>query len=112
VDCDTIYLLEAYLPRTCAGGPAAATARARRAAADLRRGGTSIRLLRAFFLPEDELCFCLYEAGSLELVAEAGRLAELAVGRIQQAVELTTTEPEATNDDERSGKWRGTGRSG
>ena len=81
------YLLETYLSRTGAGGPAVAAARARTAAAEMRREGTPIRVLRSFFALEDELWFCLYEAPSRDAVAEASRRAELGPGRIQKAVD-------------------------
>ena len=81
------YLLETYMSRTSASAPAAATARARAAAAQMRREGTPIRVLRSFFVPEDELWFCLYEARSSDAVAEASRRAELGLGRIQKAVD-------------------------
>jgi len=81
------YLLETYMSRTSAGDPAAAAARARAAAAQMRREGTPIRVLRSFFVPEDELWFCLYEARSSDTVAEAGRRAKLGLGRIQKAVD-------------------------
>jgi Protein of unknown function (DUF4242) len=83
-----VFLLEAYLPRADAGGPAAAVARASRAAAQMRRQGTPVRLLYAFFLPEDELCFCLYEAGSVDAVARASLHAEVDFERIQPALPL------------------------
>jgi hypothetical protein len=41
------------------------------------------QLLRSFFLPEDELWFCIYEADSSDEVAEASRRAQLVVSRIQ-----------------------------
>lgn len=53
----------------------------------MRREGTPIRVLRSFFVPEDELWFCLYEARSSDTVAEAGRRAKLGLGRIQKAVD-------------------------
>jgi hypothetical protein len=81
------YLAEAYLPRTTAGGPRAAAARARAAARHMRHEGAPIRFLRSFFLPEDELWFCFYEARSADEVADAGRRAELALGRIQRVVD-------------------------
>jgi hypothetical protein len=87
------FVLEAYMPRTSAGEPAAAAARAHRAAAEMRRRGSPVRLLRSFFLPADELWFGLYEARSLEDAAEAGSRAELAIGRIQQAIELSPRLP-------------------
>lgn len=84
------FLLEAYVPRTSTGGAAAAAVRARAAAAAMRREGTPIRVLRSFFMPDDELWFCLYEAPSLDHVSEASHRAGLLPGRIQRA-----------NDDER-----------
>jgi len=82
------YLLETYMSRTSASAPAAATARARAAAAQMRREGTPIRVLRSFFVPEDELWFCLFEARSSDAVAEASRRAELGLGRIQKAMDV------------------------
>jgi Protein of unknown function (DUF4242) len=79
------FLLEAYVPRTAAGAPAAAAARARAAAAAMRREGRPIRVVRSFFMPDDELWFCLYEAPSLDDVSEASRRAGLMPGRIQRA---------------------------
>jgi hypothetical protein len=81
------YLVEAYLPRTSPGGADAVSARARAAAAQMRGDGTAIRFLRSFFVPEDELWFCFYEARSIDDVAEAASRAELELGRIQQAVD-------------------------
>jgi hypothetical protein len=80
-DLDT-YLVEAYLPRTSPGGANAVAARARGAAADMRRDGTAIRFVRSFFVPEDELWFCFYEARSVDDVSEAAMRAKLEVGRI------------------------------
>ena len=79
------FLLERYVARTSVGGSAASAARARAAAAAMRREGRQIRILRSFFMPDDELWFCLYEAASLDDVTEASRRAGLAGGRIQQA---------------------------
>jgi hypothetical protein len=80
------YFVEAYLPRTNPRGPQAAAARARAAAAQMRREGTPVHVLRSFFLPEDELWCCLYQAHSANGVVEAGRRAELGLGRTQRAV--------------------------
>jgi len=81
------YLLETYMPRTSTGEPAEAAARARSSAAQMRREGTPICVLRSFFAPEDELWFCLFEARSSDVVAEASRRAELGLGRIQEALD-------------------------
>jgi uncharacterized protein DUF4242 len=85
-DLDT-YLVESYLPRTSTGSTDAVAARARGAAAEMRRDGTAIRFLRSFFVPEDELWFCFYEARSIDDVGEAARRAELVLGRIQRAID-------------------------
>ena len=87
------YLLETYMSRTSAGGPVAAAARARASAAQMRREGTPIRVLRSFFAPEDELWFCLFEARSVDDVTEATSRAELELGRIQQAVDGAAPAP-------------------
>src|SRR5918996_884082 len=85
------YLLEAYMPRTCAGDAPAAIDRACSVVEEMTREGTRIRLLRSIFLAEDELCFCLFEATSIEEVAEVGRRAQMRFGRIQPAIELFST---------------------
>jgi hypothetical protein len=83
------FLVEAYLSKRGAGGLEATVACARAAAENMRREGTPIRFLRSYFLPEDETYFCLYEAGSIDDVAEASQRANLAVARIQTAIEAS-----------------------
>jgi len=75
------YLVEAYVPRTGAGGVQDA-ARVASAAAEL----PGAHLLSAAFLPEDETCFLLYEAASAELLGEAGRQARIPWQRVQEAI--------------------------
>ena len=60
--------------------------RARRATEDLRGEGTLVRLVRSVFVPEDETCLYLYEAGSAEAVREAARRAELPAERVTEVV--------------------------
>jgi hypothetical protein len=79
------FLAEAYLSGT-GYGLGSSMSRARAAAREMRREGVSIRFLRSFFLPEDELWFGLFEATSHQEVAELSRRAELVVSRIQRAV--------------------------
>ena len=40
-------------------------------AAELSVEGTSVRYVRSIFVPKDETCFLLYEAGSADDVREA-----------------------------------------
>jgi len=90
------FLVEAYLPKRRAGDLEATAACARVAAEKMRREGAPIRFLRSYFLPEDETYFCLYEAGSIDDVAEASQRANLAVARIQTAIETSTHQSKTT----------------
>jgi Protein of unknown function (DUF4242) len=80
------YLLERYAPRSDSDAAAASADRARREAEQMSREGTPVRLVRSIFVPDDETCFELYEAESLDAVREAARRAELRVDRITKTV--------------------------
>jgi hypothetical protein len=76
------YLVETYLARGDAGGRAAHERRARSVAEELTRQGTSVRFDRAIHVPEDEICFFVFDAPSsleAELVAERAGLDHLRV---------------------------------
>ena len=81
------YLVERYVSRSESEGLKSGCERARRAAEELSREGTSVLLVRSIFVPEDETCFYLYEAESSEAVLEAARRAELRVDRIATTVD-------------------------
>ena len=79
--------LELYLPNarmSCDG----ILARARRGAEQLTTEGISVRFLRSILVPQDETCFCLYEAASPAAVGEAGKRAGLEFERIVEAVQV------------------------
>jgi hypothetical protein len=81
------FLVELYVSRI--GGVAAAEGsarRARRAVEELTREGRPVRYLRSIFVPEDEICFFLFEAGSAEDIEEAARRASLSVDRAAVAI--------------------------
>ena len=61
-------------------------AHARQTSERLTREGTPVRFLRSVFVPEDETCFYVYKAGSLDAVREAARLAQLPEARVIEAV--------------------------
>ncbi len=79
------FLLEFYVSRTESGVVELGAARASFAAEQLTHDGTPIRLLRSIFIPEDETCFYLYEAETVEAVREAARRAALPSERIVEA---------------------------
>lgn len=83
----TEYLVELYLPnaRTACDG---IVTRARRGAEQLAREGIGVRFLRSILVPQDETCFCLYEAASPDAVGEAVRRAGLEFERIVEAVQV------------------------
>jgi hypothetical protein len=81
------YLVEAYMPRSHAQEARAAGRRARAAAEELTREGTSVRYVRTTFLPDDETCFHLFEAVSADAVEELARRADLGRARVIPAVE-------------------------
>ena len=57
-----------------------------RSTAGLSRQGTAVDLLLTLFMPDDEVAFCLFAAGSLACVEEACRRAELPFERITRAI--------------------------
>lgn len=80
------FLVELYVSRTDGAGVEHGAERARVAAEELTGEGTPVRYLRAIFVPEDETCFLLYEAASVDDVREAARRAELPFERVAAAV--------------------------
>ena len=81
------YVVEVYVPRSRGREASAAAARARVAAEMLSREGMEIRYVRMTFLPDDETCFHLFEAGSAEVVEAVVERAELGRARVVAAVE-------------------------
>ncbi len=80
------FLLECYVARASGASIERGEERARVAADELVREGIAIRLLRSIFVPEDETCFYLYEAETVEAVREAARRAALPFERISEAI--------------------------
>ncbi|MFL5832130.1 MAG: DUF4242 domain-containing protein [Solirubrobacteraceae bacterium] len=67
--------------------------RARDGAEELSREGLAVRFLRSIFVPEEEICFFLYEAESVASVNEAGRRAQLQILRIDETLHAEPGEP-------------------
>ena len=86
------YLVELYMPRTEILAAGQSAARTRLAAEELTREGTPVRYLRSIFVPDDETCFFLCEAASVEAVRETARRAALSFERIAETATPTSTE--------------------
>jgi hypothetical protein len=86
------YLVETFLPRGGAGERTARERRARSAAEELTREGTRVRFDHTIHVPEDEICFFVFDALSSTDVVLAAQLAELGPLRVVQAVSSTTKE--------------------
>ena len=80
------YLVETYLARGDAGARAARERRARSVAAELTGQGTRIRFDRTIHVPEDEICFFVFEAPSGRDAALVAQRAELGPLRVVEAV--------------------------
>ena len=79
------YLVETYLARGLPGVRAARDQRARSAAEELSEG-TSVRFEGSIHVPEDEICFFVFDAPSSRDAALAAERAELDPIRVVEAV--------------------------
>jgi hypothetical protein len=80
------YLVETYLARGDARGRATREQRARLAAVELTGQGTHVRFDRIIHVPEDEICFVVFEALSGRDAALAALRAELDPLRVVEAI--------------------------
>ena len=80
------YLVESYLARGGAGERTTRERRARSAAEELTREGTRVRFDRSIHVPEDEICFFVFDAPSGREAAHAAQRAGLDAFRVVEAV--------------------------
>ena len=80
------YLLELYVSQTDARVAADRGESARAAAEQLSRRGTRVRYRCLILVPDEETCFVLFEAASVDAVRLAARLAALPCERIIAAI--------------------------
>ena len=80
------YLVETYLARGRAGERAAREQRARTAAEELTQERTPVRFERSIYVPEDEICFFVFDAPSGRDAALAAHRAELDPLRVVEAI--------------------------
>ena len=79
------YLAEVYLAHV--GEFEATTSPVVAAARAIRREGTPVRHVRSIFVPEDQTCLLLFEAGSPATVQQVTERAGLQVTRVVAAME-------------------------
>jgi len=80
------YLVETYLARGQAGERTARERRARSAAEELTRNMSRVRFDHAIHVPEDEICFYVFDAPSARDAARAAQRAGLDPLRVVEAV--------------------------
>jgi hypothetical protein len=87
------YLIETYLARGQAGARAARERRARSAAEELTKDTTLVRFEQSIHVPEDEICFFVFDAPSGR---EAVLAAQLAGPEPLRVVEAVSSQKEET----------------
>ena len=100
------YLVETYLARGQARERAAREERARSAAEELTEGRMRVRFDCSIYVPEDEICFFVFDAPSGRDAALAAQRAELDPIRVVEAIssgkeDLRSETSGATTHDER-----------
>lgn len=80
------YLVETYLARGDASQRAARERRARSAADELTLGPKRVRFERSIHVPEDEICFYIFDAPSGRDAEFVARRAELDPIRVVEAI--------------------------
>ena len=80
------YLVETYLSRSGAGERSARERRARSVAEELTRERTPVRFERSIHVPEDEICFFVFDAPSGHEATLVAQRAGLDPMRIVEAV--------------------------
>ncbi len=80
------YLVETFLPRGASGERTARERRARSAAEELTRQGTRVRFDRTIHVPEDEICFFVFDASTAREAAVAAQQAGLDPLRVVEAL--------------------------
>jgi hypothetical protein len=80
------YLVETYLTRGHAEERTALERRARSAADELTQEGTEVHLERSIYVPEDEICFFVFDARVAQEAVLAAQRAGLDPVRVVEAI--------------------------
>ncbi|MGH3071171.1 MAG: hypothetical protein ACRDNB_02730 [Gaiellaceae bacterium] len=82
----TQFLVEVFTPRASAGKLATAERRAKLAARGMSGADGELRFVRATYIPEDEICFFVFDAPSGREAALVAQRAGLEPIRVVEAV--------------------------
>jgi hypothetical protein len=85
----TEFLVELYRSRHDVQAAADVGERARLAADAVRQDGPPVRLVRSIFVPDDETCFLLFEAVSVDAVRTAMARAGLTYDEVHATADQT-----------------------
>ncbi len=80
------FVVETYASTLDASGFARTVDRAREAAEQLSVAGKRVRHVRSYLVPEDEMCFHVFEAAALEGVMRVTELAGIEAERVVEAI--------------------------
>lgn len=83
------YLVERYVPRATGAQLAEIVRTAQAAAGQAGDSPGAIRCLAVTLVPGDELCYCLFEAPTIEAVRQAHERAQIPRERIVEAFHAT-----------------------
>jgi hypothetical protein len=119
------YLVETYLPRGASGERTARERRAHSAAEELTRQGTPVRFDRTLHVPEDEICFFIFDARARDraggatgrarpLPSRRGRLVRKGLSKCRRhssiAFLVVGASDEASRDTNYKERWSSTAR--
>lgn len=92
----TTYLVEHFWPGVTADRFQVVAARVRASADEMAREGAVISFLHSTMVPADESAFCVFDAASPRIVAEAYERAGVQYERVVYAIEMERGGPERT----------------
>jgi hypothetical protein len=85
------FMVELYVSRADPEAVERAALRTQRAAIRMSRRGTPVRYLRSIYVREDETCFLLYAAESIDAVREAARATGRGFEHVAEVIEAGTS---------------------
>jgi hypothetical protein len=88
-----VYVVERYVPGTAETDLECMFERLRRVTRELRTEGVHVRYLGSTIVPDDEACFCQFQAPSEQAVAAANQRAEAPFDRIVAGVHVLAAAP-------------------